>query len=60
MIKQMQAGNYGKGSFISLYENKLTRFEAEVFKPVLEQMAPYDSSYVFILNSKYENKIINV
>ena len=52
----MIKGNYGNGSVIDLLDNKdFTRFEADVFQLVLEQMIPFGgfpNSYVQIENSK--------
>ena len=49
----MATGEFVNGSQISLVNNKLTRFESEAFKTVLEQMVPYSPhSFVNIDKSK--------
>jgi len=49
----MTTGEFVNGSQISLVNNKLTRFESEAFKTVLEQMVPYSlHSFVNIDKSK--------
>ena len=38
---EMTGKGYGDGTKIGLTNNNLTRFEATVFKSVLERMAPF-------------------
>jgi len=42
-------GNYGNHTAIFLFSNQFTRFESDVFKPILEKIAKYgghSSEYV--------------
>ena len=58
----MGAGIYINYSKIFLDKNKMTRFDSEVFRPVLEQMAPhpeFPGSYISIGNSSlYRNSTL--
>lgn len=51
----MYSGNgYGSGSVINLDTNSLSRFNADVFEPVLVKMAPFGgfpNAYININNS---------
>ena len=53
-------GIYGRGSLVDLRLNRLSRFESNVFLPILQQMAPYpgtvvDQTYISINLSKWQN-----
>ena len=51
---------YGNGSRIDLKFNDLTRFEATVWKSLLEKLAPFGGvPYAFIWNDYSKNKSID-
>jgi len=57
MISKIYSGIYGRGSLVDLRLNRLSRFESNVFLPILQQMAPFpgtviDQTYISVNLSK--------